>query len=214
MVDAVTSIIHYKHISTSLYSANSVSTISFYHVLRQISIVLSHYVEIFLVLASFNSPHVRQAKREKQSRLALEEFWTWCSDIDALRTSPLRKAVGYATGQKQILGCFLPDGCIPIFNIPDENTIRPFVMGRKNWLFCNTRKGAAASASVYSIVGDVKVNGMVPYKYLKHMLKQMPRVGRRHSCGLLELLAPWNPQIQEPCRSLDIALSSDRLRKI
>ena len=51
MVDAATSIIHYKHISASLYSANSVSTISFYHVLRQISIVLSHYVEIFLILA-------------------------------------------------------------------------------------------------------------------------------------------------------------------
>ena len=52
MVDAATSIIRYKHISASLYSANSVSTISFYHVLRQISIVLSHYVEIFLILAS------------------------------------------------------------------------------------------------------------------------------------------------------------------
>ncbi len=51
MVDAATSIIHYKHISASLYSANSISAISFYHVLRQISIVLSHYVEIFLILA-------------------------------------------------------------------------------------------------------------------------------------------------------------------
>ena len=51
MVDAATSIIHCKHISASFYSANSVSTISFYHVLQQISIVLSHYVEIFLVLA-------------------------------------------------------------------------------------------------------------------------------------------------------------------
>ena len=194
MVDAATSIIHYKHISASFYSANPVSTIPFYHVLRQISIVLSHYVEFFLVLASFNSPHVRQAKREKQSRLALEKLWIWYSDIDALRISPLSKAVGYATDQKQILGSFLPDGRIPIFNIPDENAIRPFVMGRKSWLFCNTRKGAATSDSVYSIVGDAKVNGMVPYKYLKYLLKQMPRVGRRHSCGLLEALAPWNPQ--------------------
>ena len=48
--------------------------------------------------------------------------------------------------------------------------------------------------------GDVKVNGMIPYKYLKYLLKQMPRVGGRHSCGLLELLASWNPQVQEPCR--------------
>lgn len=161
-VDAATSIIHYKHISASFYSANPVSTIPFCHVLRQISIVLSHYVEFFLVLASFNLPHVRQAKREKQSRLALEEFWTWCSDIDALRTSPLRKAVCYATGQKQILGCFLPDGCIPILNIPDENAIRPFVMGRKSWLFCNAPNGAAASAWVYSIVGTRKSMGWFP----------------------------------------------------
>ena len=51
MVDAATSIIHCKHISTSFYSANPVSTISFYHILQQISIVLSHYVEIFLILA-------------------------------------------------------------------------------------------------------------------------------------------------------------------
>ena len=153
MVDAATSIIHYKHISASFYPANSISTISFYLVLQQISIVLSHYVEIFLILASFNSPHVRQAKREKQCRLALEEFWTWCSDIDALRTSPLRKAVGYATGQKQILGSFLPDGRILIFNISDENAIRPFVMDRKNWLFCNAPNGAEASAWVYGIVG-------------------------------------------------------------
>ena len=153
MVDAATSIIHYKHISASFYSANPVSTISFYHILQQISIVLSHYVEIFLILASFKSPHVRQAKREKQCRLALEKLWIWCSDIDALRTSPLRKAVGYATGQKQILGCFLPDGCIPILNIPDGNAIRPFVMGRKNWLFCNAPNGAEASAWVYGIVG-------------------------------------------------------------
>lgn len=117
------------------------------------SFALSHYVEIFLILASFKSPHVRQAKREKQCRLALEKLWIWCSDIDALRTSPLRKAVGYATGQKQILGCFLPDGCIPILNIPDGNAIRPFVMGQKNWLFCNAPNGAEASAWVYGIVG-------------------------------------------------------------
>ena len=97
--------------------------------------------------------HARQAKREKQSHPILEGFWTWCSDIDALRDSPLSKAVGYATGQKQILGSFLPDGRIPIFNIPDENAIRPFVMGRKSWLFCNAPNGAAASTWIYSIVG-------------------------------------------------------------
>ncbi len=109
----------------------------------------------------------RQAEREKQSQPVLEEFWTWCSSIDALRNSPLSKVVDYAAGQKQILGSFLLDGCIPIFNNPDENAIRPFVRGRKNWLFCNKPNGATASASDYSIVETAKVNGMNPYKYLK-----------------------------------------------
>lgn len=66
-------------------------------------------------------------------------------------------------------------------------------IGRRNWLFCNTRKGAATSDSVYSIVGDAQVNGMVPYKYLKYLLKQIPRVGRRHSCGLLGQFSAAKP---------------------
>lgn len=158
--------------------------------------------KLFLLEREFAglSPAERQAEREKQSRPVLEKFWTWCSGIDALRNSPLSKAVGYATGQKQILGSFLLNGRIPISNNPDENAIRPFVMGRKNWLFCNTPNGADASAAVYSIVETAKANGIDPYKYLKFLLEQMPRAGGRYSRSLLELLAPWNPQVQTTCR--------------
>jgi len=130
------------------------------------------------------------AEREKRSRPVLKEFWIWCSSVDALRNSPLSRAVGYATGQKQILGSFLLDGRIPITNIPDENAIHPFVMGRKNWLFCNTPNGAAASAIVYSIVETAKANGLDPYKYLKYLLEQMPHAGERYSCDFLDILAP------------------------
>ncbi|MBO7253075.1 MAG: IS66 family transposase [Ruminococcus sp.] len=146
------------------------------------------------------SPAERQTEREKRSRPVLEAFWTWCSSIDALRNSPLSKAVGYATGQKQILGSFLLNGRIPISNNLDENAIRPFVMGRKNWLFCNTPNGATASAAVYSIVETAKANGLDPYKYLKYLLEQMPCAGGRYSCDFLDMLAPWNQQLQKLCR--------------
>lgn len=139
----------------------------------------------------------RQAEREKQSHPVLEAFWVWCSSVDALRNSPLSKAIGYATGQKNILESFLLDGRIPISNNPDENAIRPFVMGRKNWLFCNTPNGAAASAAVYSIVETAKANGLDPYQYLKYLLERMPCANGRYSHELLDNLMPWNESAQK-----------------
>ena len=130
----------------------------------------------------------------------LEEFWTLCSSIDALRNSPLSKAVGYATGQKQILGTFLQDGRIPISNNLYENAIRPFVIDQKNWLFCNTPNGAVASTAIYSIVETAKANGLEPYKYLKYLLEQMPRTGGRYSYDFPDMLAPWNPHVREHCK--------------
>lgn len=141
------------------------------------------------------SPEERHAERKKQSRPILEAFWTWCSSVDALRNSLLSKAIGYATGQKNILGSFLLDGQIPISNNLDENAIRPFVMGRKNWLFCNTPNGAAASAAVYSIVETAKANGLDPYQYLKYLLERMPRANGRYSHELLDSLMPWNAEM-------------------
>ena len=89
-----------------------------------------------------------------------------------------------ATGQKNSLNSFLKDGRIPISNNLDENAIRPFVMGRKNWLFCNTPDGAQASAAIYSIVETAKANGLELYKYLKYLLEQLPRANGRYSYEL------------------------------
>ena len=102
--------------------------------------------------------------------------------------------------ERGYIGSFLLNGRIPISNNLDENAIRPFVMGRKNWLFCNTPNGATASAAVYSIVETAKANGLDPYKYLKYLLEQMPCAGGRYSCDFLDMLAPWNQQLQKLCR--------------
>jgi len=92
---------------------------------------------------------------------------------------------------------FLSNGEVPISNNLAENAIRPFTLGRKNWLFCDTTKGAEASAIVYSLVESAKVNGVEPFAYLQHVLLQLPYLGKTHSHQELESLMPWAPYIQQ-----------------
>lgn len=124
------------------------------------------------------SPEERHAERKKAEPSDTGSLLDMVQQRGRPEKSPLSKAMATATGQKNILGSFLLDGQIPISNNLDENAIRPFVMGRKNWLFCNTPNGAAASAAVYSIVEMVKANGLDPYQYLKYLLERMPRSQR------------------------------------
>ncbi|MDM9651211.1 transposase domain-containing protein, partial [Pseudomonas wenzhouensis] len=69
------------------------------------------------------------------------------------------------------------------------NAIRPFVIGRKNWLFSDTPKGATASAQIYSLIETAKANGQEPYAYLRHILERLPQV---NSVEGYEALLPWN----------------------
>ena len=113
--------------------------------------------------------------------------------------------------QKQQLMAFLDYGEVPVSNNLAENAIRPFTLGRKNWLFCDTPKGADASAVVYSLVESAKANGIEPFAYLQHVLVQLPYFGKSPSHQLpyfgkspshedLEALMPWAPDIQQEHR--------------
>ena len=84
----------------------------------------------------------------------------------------------YAKNQKKFLNAFLEHGEVDISNNLAENAIRPFVQGRKAWLFCDTPKGADSSAIVYSIVETAKANGLDPYTYLKLLLTELPYLGK------------------------------------
>lgn len=77
-----------------------------------------------------------------------------------------------------------------------ENAIRPFVVGRKNWLFCDTPKGADASAMVYTLVEPAKANGLDPYDYFLRVLSLMPYNGKDPTPEQLDLLIPWNPPLK------------------
>ena len=74
---------------------------------------------------------------------------------------------------------FLADGRLEIDNNRSERSIKPFVIGRKNWLFANTPRGAKASAAIYSVIETAKENSLHPYNYLKYLFEQLPQITGR-----------------------------------
>ena len=142
-------------------------------------------------------PKYRQEYRQNRELPILEEYYAWLKTVHPEKGSKLEEAVRYSLNQKQHLMAYLDNGEIPISNNLAENAIRPFTLGRKNWLFCDTPKGAEASAIVYSLVESAKANGVEPFAYLQHVLVQLPYLGKSHSHEELESLMPWAPYIQQ-----------------
>jgi transposase len=94
---------------------------------------------------------------------------------------------------------YLLDGNCAISNNLIENSIRQFTVGRRNWLFSGSPRGAAASAIVYSIVETAKVNGLNLYKYLKFVFIELPGVQFGQHPEFLEDYLPWNNEVQQLC---------------
>lgn len=148
------------------------------------------------------SSEQRKSERLKQEKPVLEAFWAW---IDATRgkvlpKSKLSEALTYALNHKEEFMNYLEDGNCSISNNLAENSIRPFTIGRKNWLFSGSPKGASASAAVYSIIESAKANGLNPYKYLQFIFSQLPGVQFGQHPEFLEDYLPWSPDVQEACK--------------
>ncbi|HHW07284.1 MAG TPA: IS66 family transposase, partial [Clostridia bacterium] len=146
-------------------------------------------------------PEERKKKRQELSKPVLEAYWSWIKTINPLQGSKLGEAVEYSFHQRDALHTFLKDGRIEISNNRAENAIRPFVMGRKAWLFADTKKGAMASAIVYSIVETAKANNLNVYHYLTHIFRTMPAMDFRSNPSLLQDLLPWSSKLPEDCRN-------------
>jgi transposase len=124
-----------------------------------------------------------QIARERQSRAGpiLEQFKAWL-DKRSPQVPPgstLGKAISYTLGQWERLTVYLQDGRLRPDNNRAENAIRPFVLGRKNWLFAATPDGAHASAALYSIIETAKANGLEPYWYLRYLFERLPKAKTR-----------------------------------
>ena len=142
-------------------------------------------------------PEYRKEYRQGKELPLLEEYFAWLNTVHPEKGSKLEEAVRYSINQKQQLCAFLDKVEVPISNNLAENAIRPFTLGRKNWLFCDTPKGAKASAIVYSLVESAKANGIEPFAYLQHVLVQLPYLGKSPSHEELETLIPCAPDIQQ-----------------
>ena len=146
------------------------------------------------------SPEERFHKRLELEKPVLEAFWCWLENVTFLKGSALGKAVIYAKNQKPYMENYLLDGRLAISNNAAENAIRPFTVGRKNWLFADTPKGASASAAVYSLIETAKANGLNVYTYLEYLLLYMPDVDWHNDLAQLDYLMPWSEAVQAECK--------------
>ena len=118
----------------------------------------------------------RQTLRQQRTALVLDGLHDWLEQHMHLvpPQSALGKAMGYLHKQWAKLVVFATDGRLRIDNNLVENSIRPFVIGQKNYLFCDTVAGANASANLYSLIETAKTNGIEPYAYLKTVFTVLP----------------------------------------
>ena len=137
----------------------------------------------------------RLIQRKEKSGPILEAYWTWLNTIPR-PTGKLKDAVTYAQNQKAHLSAFLEHGEIEISNNQVENAIRPFVVGRKGWLFADTPQGAEASAIIYSLMETAKANSRRLDDYLLHLLSILPERAERNKDFEVDDLLPWSEEMK------------------
>jgi transposase len=141
-------------------------------------------------------PEVRHAARQDQSVPTLAEIHAWMTKTVPLVTpkSALGTALAYMKNLWPMLSRYTERADLPIDNNRCENSIRPFVVGRKAWLFSDTTAGAHASAVIYSLVETAKANGVEPYAWLRRVLRELPAA---QTVEEVEALLPWNLRLPE-----------------
>ena len=143
-------------------------------------------------------PEERLKQRLAVVKPLMDELLRWADSANVLENSSTGKGVKYIKNQKNTFTPFFVDGRIELTNNRAERSIKPFVMGRKNWLFCNTKTGVTASETYYSLIETAKFNGLSPYEYLLYILKTAPGLDLKDPENVTRLL-PWNAP--DTCKS-------------
>ena len=143
----------------------------------------------------------RNEARLKHERPVLDAFWQYIDDNigKTLPKSKLGMAMAYALDNKAKLETYLEDGNCSISNNVAENSIRPFSIGRKNWIFAGSPKGADASACVYSLVETAKANGLDPFMYLQCLLMLAPGSNYLKNEDVMKSMMPWSSLMTAKC---------------
>ncbi|WP_025434848.1 IS66 family transposase [Peptoclostridium acidaminophilum] len=143
----------------------------------------------------------RYEKRLKLSKPVLDDFYVWLKKQrqQTLPKSAFGQAITYCLNQWENLNNFLLDGRLEIDNNRSERSIKSFVIGRKNFLFSNTPRGASGSAIIYSIIETAKENNLKPFNYLTYLFEQLPNVDTSDAI-VIDSLLPWSTTLPDDCR--------------
>ena len=155
-------------------------------------VVIGLIAKLYAVEKQFKSSDAatRHHNRQEHSLPVLNKLYTQLRKYQqhVPPKTAVGKAVNYALDYWPELTRYVENGDWPIDNNPAENAIRPFVIGRKAWLFSNSQRGATASANLYSVVETAKANGREPYHYLSWLFEKLPTA----DLGEIDQLMPWN----------------------
>jgi len=148
------------------------------------------------------APDIRKAKRESELRPLMESFFLWCEEMrdKALPGYKLAEALTYALNQKKYIMNVFEDGRLDLTNNACERAIKPFALCRRNFLFSDTPRGAAASAAIFSVVQTALANKLKPYEYLKWLLEELPHTDLTGDPTKIDQYLPWSKTIPGICR--------------
>jgi transposase len=140
----------------------------------------------------------RHEYRKKYAVPIADEYFAWLKSIVSDCSGSLESAVKYSLNYENELRVYLMDGRLEISNNLGENAIRPFCVGRRNWLFSDTPNGADASAICYGTIETAKANGVDPFEYLKYIFSVFKDTGI-DSIDLDDFM-PWSTMLPDICK--------------
>jgi hypothetical protein len=149
------------------------------------------------------TPEECHEERQKQSRPVVDALFEWLHSMEDSvdRSSLIGDAILYTLNQEPYLRRYLDDGHLSIDNNSAERAIKNFAVGRRNWLFAKSIRGADASAVVYSVTETALQNGLKPYVYLTYVLDQIRQMGSFPKPEELDRLLPWSDDLPDEFRT-------------
>ncbi|WP_430748905.1 IS66 family transposase [Candidatus Enterococcus moelleringii] len=144
------------------------------------------------------SPKEREKQRDLKIKPIVRAFFSWAADSHVLPNSKFGEAIKYALTYKEGLCTFLREGRVEISNNRAERAVKELVIGRKNWLFSKSEKGARSTGIILSIVRTALENELDPRKYLIYLFEKIPNLASQTPTALAAYL-PWNPTVQAIC---------------
>ena len=133
----------------------------------------------------------------------MDAYFAWrnLKYTQGTHNSTIGKALAYSIHQEDYLRVFLSDGNIPMDNNYAEQAIRPFTIGRKNFVLIESSRVANASAILYSLVETAKANNLNTFEYFNLLLTEIPKHMDDKNLRFLDDLLPWSPRVQKECPS-------------